>query len=594
MRCRCCAGSVTPHDSGTYICRLANGLAPGVAAATVLEVQERRPAAVAAGPARVELVVGRPGTIPCTVLPSFTFIQWSRDGEGLAVGEEGLVQTREGGLLVPRVEERVAGNYTCRPYNAWGSAGASGVVQVVVRVEGWVGEVEVEEVRMGTPRLVGEWVEEREVELGERVVLECAGEGEPHPEVVWEKDGRAVVGVEGVVVEDRGVAGEWSDGEVLVVGRVRVEHLGRYTCRARSGGLAQAERSVELVLGEPGEQGELVEVHGAPGAVLQCPLPPDTPGQEYTVVWWRGGTSLPLYTHYSSSPGRPSCPSCPAAWSHSIDLKAGTSSLHLGPTLHPLEASSTLYTCRVSVRHATLPATVRRFQVVAEGLGASAAPSQRFHVSLGEALTLRCGLQGITGADIHWYRGGRALLGSPNIAFYNNRTELAIGSLGAADVGNYTCSAAKDQVGSAHHTVELTRSNLLEVREAPADLEAVVGEEVELPCRVSSSVGRTNVTWWRGEELLGRGEHLTLANLTLAHAGNITCRAANNETELVLRMRLEVMEEEEEVVMEEDLEEYEMIEYEEEYEVEERAPYAAPWQWRAGDLEEEKDPHWDT
>ena len=237
---------------------------------------------------------------------------------------------------------------------------------------------------------------------------------------------------------------------------------------------------------------------------------------------------------------------------------------------------------------------MRRFQVAAEGLGSGAAPSQRFHVSLGEALTLRCGLQGITGADIHWYRGGRALIGSHNIGFYNNRTELAIGSFGAADLGNYTCSAAKDQVGSAHHTVELTCSNLLVVKEAPADLEAVVGEEVELPCRVSSSVGRTNVSWWRGEELLGRGEHLTLANLTLAHAGNITCRAANNETELVLQMRLEVMEEVEEEEAEEGMEEYEMMEYEEEYEVEEPAPYAEPWQWRAGDLEKEKDPYWDT
>ena len=83
----------------------------------------------------------------------------------------------------------MAGNYTCKPYNSWGTAGPSGVIRVVVQEEQQLQEEkedELEEDRLvpGLPRLHGAWVDQLEVEVGQEVRLECRAEGEPAPEVI--------------------------------------------------------------------------------------------------------------------------------------------------------------------------------------------------------------------------------------------------------------------------------------------------------------------------------------------------------------------------------------------------------------------------
>ena len=55
--------NVTSHDSGTYICRLENGLGEGLEVQTVLEVREERPATVVHAPPNVVLVQGRSGKV---------------------------------------------------------------------------------------------------------------------------------------------------------------------------------------------------------------------------------------------------------------------------------------------------------------------------------------------------------------------------------------------------------------------------------------------------------------------------------------------------------------------------------------------------
>ena len=81
----------------------------------------------------------------------------------------------------------MAGNYTCKPYNSWGSSGTSTVIRVVVEEQEETEKEEVEEEEVpvvpGLPRLVGAWVDVLEVEVGQHVRLECQAEGEPQPEV---------------------------------------------------------------------------------------------------------------------------------------------------------------------------------------------------------------------------------------------------------------------------------------------------------------------------------------------------------------------------------------------------------------------------
>ena len=90
-------------------------------------------------------------------------------------------------LTASQVEASMAGNYTCKPYNSWGSSGTSTVIRVVVEEQEETEEEEVDEEEVpvvpGLPRLVGAWVDVLEVEVGQQVRLECQAEGEPHPEV---------------------------------------------------------------------------------------------------------------------------------------------------------------------------------------------------------------------------------------------------------------------------------------------------------------------------------------------------------------------------------------------------------------------------
>ena len=89
-------------------------------------------------------------------------------------------------LTASQVEASMAGNYTCKPYNSWGSSGTSTLIRVVVEEqEETEEEVDEEEVPVvpGLPRLVGAWVDVLEVEVGQHVRLQCQAEGEPHPEV---------------------------------------------------------------------------------------------------------------------------------------------------------------------------------------------------------------------------------------------------------------------------------------------------------------------------------------------------------------------------------------------------------------------------
>ena len=93
-------------------------------------------------------------------------------------------------LPISQVEMSMAGNYTCKPYNSWGTAGTSGVIGVVVEKEEEEAEEEEEEDPLvaGLPRLIGAWVDHLEVEVGQEVRLECRAEGEPAPEVFSPKN----------------------------------------------------------------------------------------------------------------------------------------------------------------------------------------------------------------------------------------------------------------------------------------------------------------------------------------------------------------------------------------------------------------------
>ena len=82
----------------------------------------------------------------------------------------------------------MAGNYTCKPYNSWGTAGTSGVIRVVVeeqQEEEEENEEEEDALVPGLPRLLGAWVDQLEVEVGQEVRLECRAQGEPAPEVLF-------------------------------------------------------------------------------------------------------------------------------------------------------------------------------------------------------------------------------------------------------------------------------------------------------------------------------------------------------------------------------------------------------------------------
>ena len=547
-----------PDDSGVYVCELSTGLGPVHSITADLVVLEL-PAEVVYTPDQVHLSLGKPGVIPCYIAPKFLFATWTKNGkvfdpfdesEGCEVDTNGFVKFQS-------VRKEMDGNYTCMPYNAEGSAGPSDVMEVIVHQDDYKGDMFEVLSDQHLPTFLPTTTRVVTADIRQTVNLTCEAVGDPAPEVLWYKGGIALHADDNVAVHRKQQAGQYNDGTLLVIKSLRMRDLGQYTCIARNGGKIRNEQiiSIELAKLKSLSNVMLKQINAIQGSPFSLKCPIEKPkqlkkGNEYAVLWFVEGEARPFYVYYSDS----SQYAAQNGQKHMINKDESAAFLEL-PETHL--GADTSYTCQVNREEINSPKTLyfsqHMFTVSVEARPSIMSdPKQYFYVSLGESITLRCGISGSPQPDTHWYKDGKAIIQTENLIFYKNRTELSITTFQPENSGNYTCSAL-NRLGSAHHTVWVSHQNYLISVQEPKNLTVVEGGQASFWCHANSGAGVPSYSWqlngrnvteledWGSRvEVKNDGQELIIEEVMEADIGIVTCTASNNETQIELEATLSV------------------------------------------------------
>ncbi|XP_034950856.1 protein turtle isoform X2 [Chelonus insularis] len=125
---------VSADDSGFYLCEVTNGIGEPQSATAYLNVEY--PAKVTFTPTVQFLPFRLAGVVQCYIKanPPLQYVTWTKDKRLLEPYQtKDIVIMNNGSLLFTRVNENHQGKYTCTPYNAHGTQGGSGHMEVLVR-----------------------------------------------------------------------------------------------------------------------------------------------------------------------------------------------------------------------------------------------------------------------------------------------------------------------------------------------------------------------------------------------------------------------------------------------------------------------------
>ncbi|KOB73251.1 Protein turtle [Operophtera brumata] len=125
---------VAADDSGQYLCEVSNGIGEPQSASAYLNVEY--PAKVTFTPTVQYLPFRLAGVVQCYIKanPPLQYVTWTKDKRLLEPYQtKDIVIMNNGSLLFTRVNQNHQGRYTCTPYNAQGTQGSSGPMEVLVR-----------------------------------------------------------------------------------------------------------------------------------------------------------------------------------------------------------------------------------------------------------------------------------------------------------------------------------------------------------------------------------------------------------------------------------------------------------------------------
>ncbi|XP_034187585.2 protein turtle isoform X8 [Osmia lignaria lignaria] len=125
---------VSADDSGQYLCEVTNGIGDPQSASAYLNVEYS--AKVTFTPTVQYLPFRLAGVVQCYIKanPPLQYVTWTKDKRLLEPYQtKDIVVMNNGSLLFTRVNENHQGRYTCTPYNAQGTQGSSGPMEVLVR-----------------------------------------------------------------------------------------------------------------------------------------------------------------------------------------------------------------------------------------------------------------------------------------------------------------------------------------------------------------------------------------------------------------------------------------------------------------------------
>ncbi|XP_014247485.1 protein turtle [Cimex lectularius] len=168
---------VAAEDTGQYTCQVTNGIGEPQSASAYLN-----PAKVTFTPTVQYLPFRLGGVVQCYIKsnPPLQYVTWTKDKRLLEPYQtKDIVIMNNGSLLFTRVNQNHQGRYTCTPYNAQGTQGSSGPMEVLVRKP---------------PVFTAEPEPLYQRKVGETVEMHCdaqEAEGTQKPNIQWQrKDGQ--------------------------------------------------------------------------------------------------------------------------------------------------------------------------------------------------------------------------------------------------------------------------------------------------------------------------------------------------------------------------------------------------------------------
>ncbi|KAL1463426.1 hypothetical protein WDU94_015177 [Cyamophila willieti] len=191
------------------MCEVSNGIGDPQAAQAYLNVEF--PAKVTFTPTVQYLPFRLQGVVQCHIKanPTLQYVTWTKDKRLLEPYQtKDIVVMQNGSLLFTRVNQNHQGRYTCTPYNAHGTQGSSGQMEVLVRKP---------------PSFTSKPEAMYQRKVGESVDMHCdaqEADGTQKPTITWQRR-------DGVALPKNRV--KISGGNITIEGLRRVD-FGYYEC----------------------------------------------------------------------------------------------------------------------------------------------------------------------------------------------------------------------------------------------------------------------------------------------------------------------------------------------------------------------------
>ncbi|XP_066598147.1 protein turtle isoform X2 [Prorops nasuta] len=265
---------VSADDSGQYLCEVTNGIGEPQTAFAYLNVEY--PAKITMTPTVQYLPFRQQGVVLCHVKanPPLQYVTWTKDKRLLEPYQtQGILVMGNGSLLITRVSENHQGRYTCTPYNAQGTQGSSGPMEVLVR---------------NPPTFTIEPEQIYTRKIGETVELPCdaqEGEGTQKPTIQWHRrDGAALPRNRAKIIS----------GNLTIEG-LRPTDFGYYECVASNEVAGIYTQTQIIIEGTQPQAPRNVTGHATQFSVKIDWLPGYSGGPDYQqdyIIWYReSGTS---------------------------------------------------------------------------------------------------------------------------------------------------------------------------------------------------------------------------------------------------------------------------------------------------------------
>ncbi|XP_020958298.1 hemicentin-1 isoform X2 [Sus scrofa] len=244
------------NHAGRYSCVARN--AAGFAHRHVtLHVQE--PPVIQPQPSELEVILNNPILLPCeaTGTPS-PFITWQKEGINVITSGRSHAVLPHGGLQISRAIREDAGTYMCVAQNPAGTA--LGKIKLNVQV----------------PPIISPHPKEYIIAVDKPITLPCEADGLPPPDIMWHKDGHAVM---------ESVRQRILSSGALQIAFAQPGDAGQYTCMAANVA-GSSSTSTKLIVHVP-PRIQSTEVHYTVNENSQAVLPCVADGIPTPSINWK-------------------------------------------------------------------------------------------------------------------------------------------------------------------------------------------------------------------------------------------------------------------------------------------------------------------